>query len=70
MTDAEIIELYRRWSEETYCAGFMHADSGRVAEFRAWLPGPMGSWAAETAKLYELEMLAEYRRQEENYAER
>ncbi len=64
MTDAEIIELYRRWSEETYCAGFLHPEAQSVSEFREWLPGPIGTWTPETAKHYELEMLQEFRRQE------
>jgi len=62
MTDAEIIELYRRWGEETYCAGFMKPDALSVAQFRAWLT--KAAWTPDTAEPYELAMLAEYHRQE------
>ena len=60
LSDAVLLGLYSGWSEDTWCAGFMHPYPDVVAEFRAWvaaLPDPTED--------YEREMLAEYHRQDD-----
>lgn len=62
-SDAEVVNLYREWSEACFSAGFMGADDyrGYVEDFRGWLKD-----ADRPALLvYEKEMLTEFRRQEE-----
>ncbi len=65
MTDFELIARYMEWSEQVYCAGFMHPTPDIVAQFRRWVSlGMDNGWRRETVKDYEVDMLAEYRRQE------
>lgn len=61
--DKELIMFYRQWSEEFYCAGFMHPDKDTVQEFYNWLQRPdyleeedIGPYAD-----YELEMIKVFR---------
>lgn len=69
MDDGRLIELYRMWSESNWAAGFMSPYPDVVVKFREWLRDAPG-WSIETAEPYELEMLAEFHRQEaENGAE-
>ena len=65
VTDAELVQMYEHWSEEIYCAGFMQPTTESVAQFREWIQvvNPI-RWTPERAESYELEMLAEYHRQE------
>ena len=62
LSDAELVELYRRWSEEFWCAGFMSATEGTVRQFRKWLT-TLGRDVPEVSTDYELEFLTEYKRQ-------
>lgn len=62
-TDAELLRLYREWSEQAYAAGFEIGDEFHVQKFRRWL-----EWREKQPVRplhdYERDMLAEYRRQE------
>ena len=60
MTNAQIIELYRQYSELRWAAGFMHPGEEIVRSFREWLA------TAETGPIldYEKEMLEIFHRQE------
>ena len=40
LTDYQVVQLYRVWSEDAYCAGFMSPSEGTVKSFREWLKGP------------------------------
>ncbi len=59
--DEELLRLYAQWSELAYCAGFIVPRPRFVREFRDWLahrkPSPLSDG--------DREMLAEFRRQEE-----
>ena len=60
MTDAMLLLMYERWSEQFYAASFMDPSEHTVQQFRKWLAiyeelGP--------SEDYEHAMLAEYRRQ-------
>ena len=62
-TDADLVRLYRVWSERKYAADFEDATSYNVSHFRTWLR------QRETQPVrglhdYERAMLDEYRRQE------
>jgi hypothetical protein len=64
MNDFIILELYRSFSEDMYAAGFMIARPETVREFRRWLL----QLAALPMEPYEVEMLAEYARQQQEEA--
>ena len=69
MRDAEIVSLYREWSEATYAAGFMSigpSPSFMVKQFRDWLRTRGDGWNRINAEQYELAMLDEFHRQERN----
>ncbi len=63
MTDQRILELYRLWSEEFYYAQFMHPSPELVQGFREWLRDEHPDHTPVTIG-YELEMLAEFHKQE------
>jgi len=63
LSEQGLLDLYSLWSEDRYCASFMHPSEGIVHEFREWLrelrfigPGHLED--------YEDEMLEEFYRQE------
>ena len=60
MTDTELIRRYCEWSEEVYSAGFMTPFPSIVADFIKWLDSQKDE--PPTHK-YELDFLAEYKRQ-------
>ena len=37
LEDEEIVSLYRTWSEETWCAGFMDLSLTMLEDFMEWL---------------------------------
>ena len=62
MTDAEIVKLYRIWSEESYSAGFLHATPESVMQFRQWLKSkPLNE---RLLLNYEQDLVTEFRKQE------
>ncbi len=62
LTDRAILVLYRYWSEETYCAGFMDpAEDAIVQSFVDWLRDS-GASNADTLTFYEIELLLKFRR--------
>ncbi len=63
LTDVEVIRLYEEWSEENYAAGFMSSTPTLVQHFRDWLAARPAD-TGRSLRLYEAEVLAEYRRQE------
>ena len=63
LSDAEIVRLYREYSEACWCAGFMASSPLIVGEFRGWLAKKQAKPKREPNP-YETEMLAEYHRQE------
>ena len=63
LSDKTLILLYREWSEECYCAGFMSPHPGHVRKFRRWLKN-MSTRLVEYTD-YEEEFLAEYKKQQE-----
>jgi len=58
MTDFEILALYSQWSEDYYCAGFLHPSPETVREFRTWL-----NTRQSVQTVYEIEMLKEFHKQ-------
>ncbi len=36
LSDAAVEGMYRSWSEDMYCAGWMHIGDEEVTEFREW----------------------------------
>lgn len=62
MRDIAIIKLYETWSEAFWCAQFMSPTPEMVRRFRAWL-----HWLETCVpeEDFEIEMLAEFHRQEE-----
>ena len=65
MTDGDILSLYSQWSEEYYCASFLHPSSEVVKKFRKWLHDPSKRYPRPAQYDYEIEMLEEYYKQEE-----
>ena len=61
-TDSEVIRLYREWSELTWASGFYRSSPAVVGHFRRWLTQQVSQ--LHKFKDYELEMLAEFRKQE------
>ena len=59
MTDAEVVERYRDWSEEVYAAGFMAPDEALVRQFVDWL---RGSEQDNTLSRVKREMVSLFRR--------
>ena len=64
--DKEILALYSQWSEEYYCAGFLHPSPEVVKAFREWLNNPRKLDLKPIQYDYEIEMLEEFHKQEEN----
>jgi len=62
-TASVLIRLYRDWSEDRYCAGFMHPAPETVAEFIEDLPDLLALEQVAPREPYEMEFLAEYTRQ-------
>lgn len=62
LSDWHLVILYRYWSEETYCAGFIGADEDTVKRFREWLRDE----SLDPLCDYELEMINIFKRQEED----
>ena len=60
MTDAEVVERYRDWSEEVYAAGVMTLVEELMRQFLAWLRGPES--AVEPLSRVEQEMVSLFRR--------
>ena len=63
ISDQGILELYSFWSEDRYCAGFMHPHEDTVREFREWLRELKFTGSGDLQD-YEQEMLEEFYRQE------
>ena len=63
LSDLELCQLYREFSEWVWRSSFEKPTEGIVLSFREWLPEALVRRNADFAP-YELEMLAEYRRQE------
>ena len=64
-TAKELIDLYRQWSEEKWCAGFMDPSPDRVRDFRTWLhASDFQESVVSIITDYEFEMLEEFRKQE------
>ena len=55
-----LVILYREWSEEQWCASFMLPNPSFVRAFREWLT----ELPSEPVNSFELEMVAEFERQE------
>ena len=56
LTDRELADLYSKWSEDTYCAGWL---SDGEEEFVNWLLG--GEDKPEPLQSYELESIMKIR---------
>ena len=65
-TNSEILALYCQWSEEYYCAGFLHPSPEVIKEFRRWLHDPRKWYPIPVQYDYEIEMLEEFHKQEES----
>ena len=64
-TVKELIDLYRQWSDEKWCAGFMSPYPDTVRDFRTWLHSPdFQESVVSIITEYEFEMLEEFRKQE------
>ena len=64
LTDYQLIELYRRWSEDNWCAGFMDPSPGVVADFLRDLEGMLLTDPTDGTRTdYEQQFLDEVRRQ-------
>jgi hypothetical protein len=63
LPDGELVALYSEWSEERYCAGFMHPSEETVKEFREELPDIIAKKMSTAFKWYERQFLIEYKRQ-------
>ena len=61
LTDGVLLALYRQWSEELYCCGFLMPSAEFIREFREWLPTALHQQPLEC---YEREFLQEFKRQE------
>jgi len=61
LADDEVIRLYKLWSEETYCAGFLSPSADSVGEFIHWLRADGHVALEEPVQDYELEMVALFR---------
>ena len=65
LSDAEVIALYKEWSDEQYSARFMTPVPGFVTQFRTWLAERDSSYRVDYRDdASNIAMLAEYRRQE------
>ena len=67
LTDWQLVELYRQWSEDHYAAGFIAPSKQNVRHFREWLHNPLRTRAeTQDRKMYayETEMLDEFKAQE------
>ncbi len=62
MTDGLIVEIYRLWSDDTCCVGFLKPSPDTVQEFRGWLEQEL-RWDPAFASNDEKEMIAEFHRQ-------
>jgi hypothetical protein len=63
LTNYELVALYREWSEDRYCAGFMDPTEATVKEFREELPDIIAKLLLTAFEPYERNFLREYRRQ-------
>jgi hypothetical protein len=59
-SDEQVIMLYRTWSEEYWCAGFIKPSELTVRDFREYLSK---GYHVHPREGYETEMLKEYHRQ-------
>ena len=66
-TDAELLALYRAWSEDFYAASFLTPSPGTVASFRGWLKAQ--DREHKPLDEYEKRFLWQYHSQED-YAQR
>lgn len=66
LTNNQIVTLYREWSGLRYCAGFVSPSEEAVRSFRKWLRRDYLLEVKSNKELfdYELQMLEEFRRQE------
>jgi len=62
-TAALLVRIYRDWSEDRYCAGFIDPTPATVAEFIEALPDLLAKETVTPRETYEIEFLAEYARQ-------
>jgi len=64
ITDEELLSLYSQWSEEYYCAGFLHPSPESIKGFRKWLNDPRKLYLRTVQYDYERDMLEEFHKQE------